>query len=166
MDKTQGSDIEALLKAANQMMTAAVCASLITTNESSQPSSRAVRPFPPDDDFTRIVIATHPDSRKTMHVRSNSNVVLSYIDVPNRGYVTVIGQATLNDRLEDKKSFWDDSFSAFWPGGPESDEYLLMDIRPERIELRSFVLGIAVGPNRWSPVTLERATSGEWRQIS
>ena len=160
----QSSDNAALLNVAKQMIVAAECASLITVDQSGQPSSRAVRPFPPDDDFTKIVISTHPDSRKTVHVRNKSKVVLSYIDAPSRGYVTVIGKGILNDRLEDKKSFWADPFEAFWPGGPESDEYLLIEVSPDRLELRSFVLGVAEEPTRWSPVTLERAATGTWQQ--
>lgn len=163
---TQSPDIKALLHVADQMMTAADCASLITIDESGQPSSRAVRPFPPDDEFAKIVISTHPDSRKTVHVRNNSNVVLSYVDAPNRGYVTVIGKAVLNDRLEDKRSFWAEPFVAFWPGGPESDEYLLIEVSPQRIELRSFMLGLADEPTRWTPVTLERTATGMWQQTS
>lgn len=163
---SQSADIKGLLHVVDQMMEAAECASLITIDESGQPSSRAVRPFPPDDEFTKIVISTHPDSRKTVHVRNNSNVVLSYVDAPNRGYVTVIGKAVVNDRLEDKKSFWADPFSAFWPDGPESDEYLLIEVSPQRIELRSFILGLADEPTRWSPLTLERVATGAWQQTS
>ncbi len=74
---TQSPDTKALLDAAKQIMTAAGCASLITVDESGLPSSRAVRTFLSDDKFTKIVIPTHPDSRKTVQVRNNSNVVLS-----------------------------------------------------------------------------------------
>lgn len=77
---------------------------------------------------------------------------------------SLIGKAILNDRVEDKKSFWADPFEAFWPGGPESNEYLLMDVTPDRLELRSFILGVAEEPTRWSPVTLERAATGAWQQ--
>jgi general stress protein 26 len=163
---TQSPDTKALLDAAKQIMTAAGCASLITVDESGLPSSRAVRTFLSDDKFTKIVIPTHPDSRKTVQVRNNSNVVLSYIDVPSRGYVTVIGKAVLNDRLEDRRTFWSEPFLAFFPGGPESEEYLLMDFTPERLELRSFILGVAEEPTRWSPATLERAATGAWQQTS
>ncbi|MFQ6022941.1 MAG: pyridoxamine 5'-phosphate oxidase family protein [Acidiferrobacterales bacterium] len=165
---TQSADIGRLLNVARQMMSAAVYASLITSDESGQPTSRAVRPFPPDEDFTRIVIATHRDTRKTLHVKRNARAVLSYIDAPNRGYVTVIGKALLNDRLEARRAYWAEraeAFSAFWPGGPESDEYLLIDVTPERIELRSYLLGVAEEPTRWTPVTLERAATGGWQQI-
>lgn len=162
---TQSPDTKTLLDVANQIMTAAGCASLITVDESGLPSSRAVRTFPSGDEFAKIVVPTHPDSRKTLHVRNNSNVVLSYVDAPNRGYVTVIGKAVLNDRLEDRKTFWSEPFLAFFPGGPESEEYLLIDVTPERIELRSFMLGVADEPTRWSPVTLGRAATGGWQQI-
>jgi hypothetical protein len=51
-------------------------------------SSRSVAAFPPDGDFARIVIGTHPDSRKNTHVLNDSRVVLSYVDNANRGYLT------------------------------------------------------------------------------
>jgi general stress protein 26 len=162
---TQDSDIEALLDVGKQIMTAAGCASLITIDESGLASSRPVRTFPSDEELTKITIPTDSNSRKTVQARSNSRVVLSYIDVPTRGYVTVIGNAVLNDRLEDKKTIWMDPFLAFWPDGPETESYLLIDVTPERIELRSFTQGVAEEPTRWTPVTLERTGTGGWQQI-
>ena len=161
----QNSDIDAVLNVAKQIMAAAGCASLITINESGLPSSRPVRTIPSDDEFTNITIPTDQASRKTHHVRRNSNVVLSYIDTPTRGYVTVIGEAVLNDRLEDKKAAWADPFSSFWPGGPESEEYLLIDLTPKRMEIRSYTQGVAEEPTHWIPVTLERTDTGGWQQI-
>lgn len=161
---TQNPTVKSLLDVAHQTVTAAGCASLITLDESGNPSSRAVAAFAPDADFSRIVVSTHPDSRKTKHVRSNPRVVLSYIDVANRGYVTVIGNARFSDKLEDKKAYWTDHFTAFWPDGPESGDYLLMVVVPERLELRSFGLKVAEEPTRWSPVILERGEAGEWQQ--
>ena len=162
---TQDTDTAVLLDVAKQIMTAAGCAALITTDESGLPSSRAVRTFPSDDALTKIAIPTHPDSRKTRHVRDRPDVVLSYIDDPGRGYVTVIGKAVLNERPEDRTAVWADPFSAFWPDGPESDEYLLIDLTPERIELRSFTLGVAPEPTRWTPEILEIVQAGRWRRV-
>ena len=161
---TQDSDIEALLEVGKQIMTAAGCASLITIDESGLPSSRPVRTFPADDELTKIIIPTDSNSRKTVQARSNSRVLLSYVDAPTRGYVTVIGNAELNDRPEDKKAIWLDPFSAFWPDGPESESYLLIDVTPERIEMRSYTQGVAEDPTRWTPVTLERTGAGGWQQ--
>jgi general stress protein 26 len=161
---TQDPPVESLLDVAQQTITAAGCASLITVEESGHPSSRAVAAFPPDEDFSRIVIGTHPDSRKNAHVLRDPRVVLSYIDNANRGYLTVIGRAHIDDKSQEKKSYWVERFSAFFPDGPESDQYQLMIVVPERLELRSFGLKVAEEPTRWSPVILERGETGEWQQ--
>jgi general stress protein 26 len=80
---------------------------LITLDETAAPSARAVAAFGPDVDFSRIVIGTHPDSRKTHHVRNTPTVVLSYIDAGNRGYLTVIGRAALDDSLKQRQEYWE-----------------------------------------------------------
>ena len=163
---TDDSDIKVVLDVAHQIMTAAECASLITIDESGLPSSRPVRTFPSDDEFTKITIPSDQNSRKTHHVRGNSNVVLSYVDTPTRGYVTVIGKAVLIDSLEDKRSAWMEPFAAFWPDGPESEDYLLIVVTPIRIEARSYTQGVAEVPTQWTPVTLERTNTGAWQQTS
>ncbi len=161
---TQDPSVESLLDVARQTITAAGCASLITVDESGHPSSRSVAAFAPDADFARIVIGTHPDSRKTVHVLSDPRVVLSYVDGPNRGYATVIGKAHIDANSKEKTTYWTDRFRAFFPGGPDSDDYQLMIVVPERLELRSFGLKVAEEPTRWSPVILETAESSEWQQ--
>ncbi len=158
------SDVEAVLDVANRIMTAAGCASLITIDESGLPSSRPVRTFPSDEQFTRITIPSDVNSRKTRQVGINPNVVLSYVDAPSRGYVTMIGKGVLVDRPEDKQAAWLEPFAAFWPDGAGSKDYLLIVVTPERIETRSYTQGVAESPTRWTPVTLARSDSGGWQQ--
>lgn len=155
--------VESVLDVARQTISEAGCASLVTVDEAGDPSARAVAAFPPDPGFARIVIGTHPDSRKTAHVRDDPRVVLSYIDNANRGYVTVVGSARIDDDSEERSDYWVDRFDAFFPGGPESGEYQLMIVVPERLEVRSFGLKVAEEPTRWSPVILERGQDGDWR---
>ena len=90
---TDNPDVRTELNVANQIMTAAGCGSIITLDESGQASSRPVRTLVSDENFTRITIPTDANSRKTHHVRINPNIVLSYVDTPSRGYVTMIGKA-------------------------------------------------------------------------
>jgi general stress protein 26 len=163
---TQDSSIESLLDVAQQTVTAAGSASLITVDETGHPSSRSVAAFPPDGDFARIVIGTHPDSRKNTHVLNDPRVVLSYLDNANRGYLTVIGKAHIEANSDEKMTYWVDRFSAFFPDGPESDYYQLMIVVPECLELRSFGLKVAEEPTRWSPVILERGEAGKWQQTN
>ncbi len=161
---TQDPSVKSLLDVAQQTIAAADCATLITVDESDYPSSRSVAAFPPDADFSEIVVGSHPDSRKTKHVLTNAKAVLSYVDGPNRGYLTVIGRAHIDNTIEEKKKYWVDRFNAFFPDGPESDEYHLIIVVPKRLELRSFGLKVAEDPTRWSPVILERGQDGEWQQ--
>ena len=161
---TREPSVDSLLDVARQTITAAGCASLITLDGSGDPSSRAVAAFPPDADFSRVVIGTHPDSRKTLHVQRDPRVLLSYVDNANRGYVTVIGKAQIDDTIEEKKTYWVDPFSAFFPDGPESSEYQLMIVVPDRLELRSFGLKVAEEPTRWTPETLVRSATGAWQR--
>jgi len=163
---SQDATVNSVLDAARQTLTAAGCASMITVDETGLPSSRAVAAFEPDDGFSKIAISTHPDSRKTVHVQNDPRVVLSYIDLSNRGYLTVIGSAHFDDRVEEKKKYWTDRFNAFFPGGPESEEYMLVIVVPKRLELRSFGLKVADEPTRWSPVILERGEAGNWLQTN
>lgn len=163
---SRDASVNSLLEIAQETITAAGCASLITVDETGHPSSRAVAAFPPDADFARIVIGTHPDSRKNLHVLNDPRVTLSYVDNANRGYLTVIGKAHIEEKSEERRTYWVDRFRAFFPGGPESDDYQLMIVIPERLELRSFGLKVAEEPTRWSPVILDRGNSGEWRQTN
>ncbi len=163
---TQNPSVESVLNVAQQTITNAGCASLITVDESGHPSSRAVAAFPPDADIARIIIGTHPDSRKSAHVLKDPRVLMSYVDNSNRGYVTVIGKAHIDEGSEERNAYWVDGFSAFFPGGPDSDDYQLMIVVPERLEVRSFGLKVAEDPTRWSPVILQRGPAGEWQQTN
>lgn len=162
----QYSDVSSVLDVVTQIMTAAGCASLITIDEAGLPSSRPVRTFLSDDAFTKITIPSDVNSRKTDHVGNNSNVVLSYIDTPSRGYVTIIGKADLIDSTEEKQAAWVEPLSAFWPDGPESVDFILIVVNPERIETRSYTQGVADSPTHWTPVSLTRTNGGGWQTMT
>lgn len=160
---TNDNNVRAVLDVAAQIMQAAGCASLITIDENGLPGSRPVRTYPCDEQLSKITIPSDINSRKTHQVEKNPNVVLSYVDAPSRGYVTIIGKGVTVDRLEDKREAWLDPFSTFWPDGPESEDYLLIVVTPDRIETRSYTQGVAASPTQWTPVTLKRTGAGEWR---
>ena len=163
---TDNPDVRTELNVANQIMTAAGCGSIITLDESGQVSSRPVRTLVSDENFTRITIPTDANSRKTRHVRNNPNIVLGYVDTPSRGYVTMIGKAKLVDSQEEKRAAWLEPFAAFWPDGPESEEYLLIVFTPDQIEMRSYTQGVAESPTRWTPEILTRTDGTGWQRTS
>jgi general stress protein 26 len=160
---TRVIDIDESVTVATKIMDAAGCASIITIDESGLPTSRPVRTFPTNGEIKKIIIPSDENSRKTQQVRKNSNVVLAYVDVSSRGYVTLTGHAELNNNLEDKKALWIETFSSFWPEGPESNNFVLIDFKPSRIEIRSYTQGVAEIPTDWVPLTLERSNGKGWR---
>lgn len=158
--------VEFLLDVARQATELAGTASLVTLDETGHPSSRSIAAFAPDDDVARFVIGSNLESRKIDHILRDPRVLLTYVDGPNRGYLTVVGTAHMERDSEERRTYWVDRFSAFFPDGPESDEYQLLIIVPERLELRSFGLKVADQPTRWSPVMLERGDAGAWVQTN
>jgi len=64
----QDADINSLLDVAEQIVAAAGCASLITMGQTGHPSSRPVAAFPPDPEFSRIVLGSenHAGDRHVM----------------------------------------------------------------------------------------------------
>ena len=158
--------VEFLLDIARQTVGQAGCASLVTLDGTAGPSSRSIATFAPDDDFARFVIGSNLESRKVDHIQRDPRVLLTYLDLGNRGYLTVVAKAHIERDAAERTTYWIDRFSAFFPDGPESDEYQLMIVVPERLELRSFGLKVADKPTRWSPVMLERDHSGAWAQTN
>jgi general stress protein 26 len=65
----------------------------------------------------------------------------------------------LVDDLEERRRRWKSGWEAFWPDGPESEGFLLIDFTPSRIEVMSFARGIMEGP--FTPATLVRR-EGDW----
>ena len=80
---TDNLDVRALPSFANQIMNSLGCASIITLDESGLASSRPVRTITSDENFSRIIIPTDANLRKTRHVRNNPNIVLDYLDTPS-----------------------------------------------------------------------------------
>jgi general stress protein 26 len=158
--------VEFLLDVARRTVEAAGTASLVTMDETGAPSSRSIAAFAPDDDFARFVIGSNLESRKVDHIERDPRVLLTYLDSANRGYLTVVAKAHIEQDSEERHSYWVDRFSAFFPGGPDSGEYQLMIVVPERLELRSFGLKVPDTPTRWSPVMLERGGGVAWTQTN
>ncbi len=160
----QVTETAEILDVADRTVAAAGCASMITIDDGGLPSSRPVAAFPPDAGFSRIVIGSDTGSRKTEHIRRNANVVLAYVDLENRGYVTALGKASIGGDTEERLKYWTERFFTFFPNGPESDEYCLIAFVPQRLEVRSFGLGVAAVPTQWCPKILERDSNGDWQQ--
>ncbi len=104
-----------------------------------QPKVRVVHPACEGE---RVWVATGRASAKARHIEKNPKVELFYQIGADMVHLTVTGAAKFVDDLTEKKRIWngkvfDYDLSQFWPGGPESKDFGLLLITPERVELTS-----------------------------
>ena len=144
----------AILKAAREVMVKARYCDLVTIGPGGQPQARPVDPFPPEDGLT-VWIATNPLTRKVKEIRDDARVTLMYLDPAGDGYVTVIGQATLVSDPAEKARRWKDDWLAFYKDKYRGDDYVLIRVRPRRLEIVSYADKLLNDPVTWRPISVE-----------
>jgi general stress protein 26 len=111
----------------------------LATAVGSQPKVRVVHPA---FEGQRVWVATGRASAKARHIDKNPKVELFYQIGAEMVHLTVTGKAKFVEDLAEKKRIWnsklfDYDLAQFWPGGPESKDFGLMLITPDRVELTS-----------------------------
>jgi general stress protein 26 len=111
----------------------------LATAVKDQPKVRVVHPA---FEGERVWVATGRSSAKARHIDKNGKVELFYQIGADMIHLTVTGKAKFVEDLAEKKRIWnskifDYDLAQFWPGGPESKDFGLMLITPERVELTS-----------------------------
>ncbi|MGH7925063.1 MAG: pyridoxamine 5'-phosphate oxidase family protein [Candidatus Binatus sp.] len=104
-----------------------------------QPKVRVVHPA---FEGERVWVATGRASAKARHIQNNPKVELFYQISAEMVHLTVTGKAKFVEDVAEKKRIWngkifDYDLAQFWPGGPESKDFGLMLITPDRVELTS-----------------------------
>lgn len=145
---------ERVLAAARDVIGRAGYCALVTLDEAGAPAVRAMDPFPPDADFT-VWLGTRRSTRKVGHILGDPRVALHWLDPDGPGYVTLLGTAELvDDPAERERRFkpeWHDFYDDDWRG----DDYLLIRVRPQRVEVMSVPAGVASEPGGWKPAAVE-----------
>ena len=140
-----------LIDAAREIISASRYCALITLDSSGRPQARTVDPFVPDETFT-IWIGTNPRSRKVAEIRRNRHVTLYYFDRESESYVSISGTARLVSDPKEKAKRWKEEWKDFYPD--RARDYLLIAVRPERLELVNVRKGIVGDPQTWKPPSL------------
>jgi general stress protein 26 len=143
---------EAIIKAAIEVMGAARYSTLVTM-DGEQPQARVVDPFAPDPDMT-VWIATKPVTRKVAQIKKNPRVALLYFDQKASAYVTLVGQAALVNDPQEKSKRWKEVWAPLYKDRNKGDDYLLLRVTPERLEISSPAHGLQNDPGTWRPVVL------------
>ena len=137
-----------LMIAARDIMASAGTCALITVDTEGRPRVREMDPFPPEQDFT-VWFGTNPRSRKVEQIRNNPKVTLYYLEENNAGYVTIYGNAQLVNDQEEKDVRWKEEWEAFYRN--RTDDYLLIKVTPEWMEVISYSHRIVGDPITWEP---------------
>ena len=146
---------------ARKLMERARYCALVTTGPDGRAEARIVDAFAPEADMT-VWIATKPVTRKVAQIRENPSVTLFYWDKESLGYVTLIGDATLVDEPAEKAKHWKPEWSVFYSDANRGADYLLIRVRPIRLEVVSMADGVLSDPTTWRPAQYQfQAPGGE-----
>lgn len=146
------SEREILIAAAREIMSAARYCALITLDSAGRAQARTLDPFPPDENMT-VWLGTNPRSRKVAEIRRNPRVTLYYFDRDAQAYVTIFGIARLVNDPKEKAKRWKDEWKEFYPD--RAKDYLLISVRPEKLEVISVKKGIVGDPKIWTPPSVD-----------
>ena len=135
------------------MQNARHCA-LITIGDEGQPQARVVDPLLPDSELA-VWIGTNPLTRKVGQIRRDARVTLFYFDPTGPGYVTLLGTAELVNSPREKARHWKDEWAPIYKGGRGGDDFLLIRVKPRRLEIVSYKAGFVGDPKTWLPIAID-----------
>ncbi len=88
-------------------------------------------------------------------LKKDPRATLLYFDTTSKSYVTVKGAATLIVDPVEKKKRWKDEWTGMWKDKNAGDDYLLVRVEVDTLEVVSVSLGMNNDPTTWKPVTLK-----------
>jgi len=147
-------DRATILKAAHQIMEKARYCSFVTLGEDGSLQARIVDAFPPDEDMV-VWLGTNPVTRKVAEVRKDPRATLCCFDPAGQGYVTLIGKADIVTEPAEKAKRWKDDWLAFYKDKYRGDDYVLIRVRPRRLEIVSYADKLLNDPVTWRPISVE-----------
>ena len=102
-----------------------------------------------------IWFATNPRSRKVQEIQTDARVTLLYFDATTKSYVALKGKATLVRDAVEKAKRWKDDWNGMYKDRNRGDDYLLVKVVPDTLEVTSVALQMNNDPATWKPVTLK-----------
>lgn len=137
-----------LLTTAREIIASARYAALITKGANGQINARTMDPFAPAADMV-IWFGTNPRSRKVREIRRDPRVTIYYLDPVAQAYVSIQGTARLINSQQEKARHWKEEWQAFYPDRDQN--YLLIAVKPQRLEVISVKGGLTGDPITWEP---------------
>jgi len=148
------ADRSTIIRVAQQVIDEARYCALVTIGEDGHPQSRLVDPFSPEEDMT-VWIGTNPITRKVAQIQKDHRVTLFYFDRESLSYVTILGKAELIKDPVEKAKHWKEEWAPIYKDGSHGDDYLLIRVKPRRLEVVSYTYGLPNDPVTWLPAAVD-----------
>ncbi|MBU0751238.1 MAG: pyridoxamine 5'-phosphate oxidase family protein [Gammaproteobacteria bacterium] len=132
---------------------------LVTSGEHGWPSARLVEPICDLDEFD-VYIGTNPALRKIREISACANVTLAFGNPSEKANLIIYGTATFSVEPEIKRRYWKSTWRLFFSSGPNGNDYAVVKVRAERMELLSFRRNVIPEPFGLCPVLLQRTPQG------
>jgi len=142
--QTSPPDRAAVIDAAREVADSTRYCSFITVAEDGQPQARIIDLFPLEPDLTAW-IGTKAGTRKVAQVQRSPRATLICFDAPRYAYVTLLGTAEVVTDPAAKARHWKPEWSRFYQDENRGEDYVLIRLRPARVEIASPAHGFAVG---------------------
>ena len=99
-------------------------------------------------------VGTNPSLRKVNEVKSNAQVTLAFGNEKANSNVIVQGRAILESNPALARKHWKAYWRLFFPDGPESDDFILIKVEAESIEVLDFSRNVVPEPFGLKPVKI------------
>jgi general stress protein 26 len=109
-------------------------------------------PFLPEDDM-EVWLGTDRRTRKVQDIEKDPRVTLYYFAPEGDGYVSISGTARLVDDPVEKNRRWKSGWEQYY--ADREADYILIAVRPKRMEVISYSRGIAGNPETWIAPVVE-----------
>jgi general stress protein 26 len=155
--KTRQVDLslENSLAVARQIVRETPYCFLVSYGQAGWPSARLVEPIADLDSFI-LYFGTDPSLRKVTEVRENPHVTVAFGNDREQANLVMYGTATLITDPALKQRFWKGDWRLFFTKGPTSDDYVVIRVEAQRMELMSFRRNLITEPFGLRPIKLIR----------
>lgn len=153
-------DVAQALASAYRQIERSKYAFLVTQGDSF-PDARLIEPLFNKADFS-FWIGTSPKSRKVIQIKQNNRVMLALSHQKDNSNLIIKANAELIDDVSLRSQYWKPYWRLFFPDGPKGDDYVLMKLNVEEIEVLDFSQSVVPEPFGLKPMRLLRV-NGEWK---
>ena len=143
-----------VIGAALEVIKAARYCSFITVGPDGQPQARIVDPLVTPDPLT-LWVGTNPLTRKVQQIERDPRVTMLCFNPAAYEYVTILGRADAVTDSAQKASHWKSEWAGFYRDEHRGPDFLLLRMRPFRLEVVSPRHGLVNDPRTWRPVVLD-----------